>query len=1092
MNLISLLPSELSIRLVLTFGHCLWVGLFIAAAAICVAKLLCGRNPRLCYAVYLGALVLLVAALPVTFVLVGPTPVPHSPPGVVQPVAQSANSTARNATVLFDPQSQPAETAGAPTNFPVADSTASGSPLPVEIAAVFWHRVAEYVSWAYLAGVVLMLARLGVSLSGAQQICRNTIPVESPEVLLLFDKLVRELGLRTAPVLAWSSHIVAPTVIGIIRPAILLPFSLATALRPDELTSILAHELAHIRRYDLWVNLFQRFAEALLFFHPAVWFLSRRLSAEREYCCDDVALSRGLDSMRYGELLVRLAEVRCRVSSAVEQQVALAAAGDRPSQLRRRVARLFGLEEELTMTLTRRGAITLAATFLVVAALFAASVPAEPSNERVGITAESTATLTEDPDARKGQSDSQLSEVERTLVGTWSRVSFLSETKLTFTANRLYRYDYSIEAQQSRTGEIPKGEWRIENGTELVYLRRNADGALEERTRSRIAAVNEKELKLQQLSPAGDGKVYTFQRVAEAETQSTHTAATPPKSEKVTVSGRIVLADGSSATSKGWLYSTTLKGRFYSDTRSKPGAASSKTFATEGQYTDSFSITVPAGTVWLKYFPDDYAPVWSGPFEVEDGAIALVGVTFTLKKGFASTVRLTGDDGQPVARATLIANPEIGGDTNGPVVKLSANEQGQISLTNLAETRYAFRVDAPGYEPLRTPPLKIEPDKTITLTMQRSEPTTGVVRNADGSVAKDAKLLWQYESYPAVPGMGARTYHHSGQVAATTDESGCFTLDELARSAQYLFVVEAADGARLVVPDLQAGQRDVQLQVPLRQDLRVRVVGNLELLQKKSGKLFLSVRQDVELPGYVQYGNVIAGDVFVTPGEEGGSASFQGLIPGRVTVMAGDHQQTFDVAESNVTDVVLTLNSPETSSTVRNESASAPTPATAESMPVPPGKVVEITVNDDNPKVGDCLIDFETGRLFSVPKELREGREGPPPVFEKWIIPNGIDAIGETRSSVRGLFGLDMVAIPIDGPADKLPEISENRLSRQFVEAVPGRPVPISGKGELPATYLFQTREGSRGVLQIVGFEDEPRGVKIRYKLLSSDIAHRD
>ena len=300
---------------------------------------------------------------------------------------------------------------------------------------------------------------------------------------------------------------------------------------------------------------------------------------------------------------------------------------------------------------------------------------------------------------------------------------------------------------------------------------------MEESTpRERIVAVNEKELKLQPLSPNGDRKIYTWTRVAGAERQPRRAAATPPEPGEVAISGRVVLVDGSPATSKGWLYSTTRKGWFYSDTKTKPGSASSTTFATEAQYTDSFSITVPAGTVWLKYFPDDYAPVWSGPFEVEDGV--MVGdVTFTLKKGFTSTVRLTGDDGQPVTRATLIANPEIGGDTNGPVVRLSANEQGQVPLKNLAETRYVFRVDAPGHEPLRTPPLKIEPDKTITLTMQRSEPTTGVVRYADGSVAKNAKLLWRYESYPAAPGIRARTYQYPGKVASTTADSGSFPLD---------------------------------------------------------------------------------------------------------------------------------------------------------------------------------------------------------------------------------------------------------------------------------------------------------------------------
>ena len=289
--------------------------------------------------------------------------------------------------------------------------------------------------------------------------------------------------------------------------------------------------------------------------------------------------------------------------------------------------------------------------------------------------------------------------------------------------------------------------------------------------RSRVVLINEKELKLQPMSQNGNREIYTYTRAAQVEKQPERTAPALPKPVEMTVSGHIVLPDGSPATSKGWLYS---------DTRTTLGSASSKTFAAEGQYTDSFSITVPVGTVWLKYFPDDFAPVWIGPFEVKDG-VTIGEVTITLKKGVTSAVRLTGDDGQPITRATLIANPEIGGDTNGPVVKLSANEQGQVPLKNLAETRYAFRVDAPGYEPLRTSPLKIEPDKTVTLTMQRSEPTTGLVRNTDGSVAKDAKLLWYYESYPAASGHDARTYHHSGQVAATTDESGRFTLDQLAR-----------------------------------------------------------------------------------------------------------------------------------------------------------------------------------------------------------------------------------------------------------------------------------------------------------------------
>lgn len=170
----------------------------------------------------------------------------------------------------------------------------------------------------------------------------------------------------------------------------------------------------------------------------------------------------------------------------------------------------------------------------------------------------------------------------------------------------------------------------------------------------------------------------------------------------------------------------------------------------------------------------------------------------------------------------------------------------------------------------------------------------------------------------------------------------------------------------------------------------------------------------------------------------------------------------------------------------------ATTPAKPDPVLIPLGKVVELTVNDDSKDLCDCCIDFETGRLFSIPKKYRTGQASPPPVIKEWIVPNGIDAIGETKQALKGLFGFHMVAIPIDGSADSLPEITAASLSSQFVDTVPGLPVPISGRGELPATYLFQTREGSRGVLQIIGFSEEARGVTIRYKLLSGDIANRD
>ncbi|NQT11896.1 MAG: PEGA domain-containing protein [Planctomycetes bacterium] len=143
------------------------------------------------------------------------------------------------------------------------------------------------------------------------------------------------------------------------------------------------------------------------------------------------------------------------------------------------------------------------------------------------------------------------------------------------------------------------------------------------------------------------------------------------------------------------------------------------------------------------------------------------------------------------------------------------------------------------------------------------------------------------------------------------------------------------------------------------------------------------------------------------------------------------------------------------------------------------GPVVERVVNDDDPKLGDFLIDFDTGQVLSPPVEQMKRAQQ---ALEQWIVEAGVDAVGETKTSVRGLMGVDMIAIPIS--SNRWDRISPNDVAEAVDLGTPGRPIPISGKGELPATFIFQTREGGMGVLQILDFVEKPRGVKIRYKLV--------
>ncbi len=108
-----------------------------------------------------------------------------------------------------------------------------------------------------------------------------------------------------------STLVQVPSVIGVLRPVILLPVGAFTGLSPDQIEAILAHELAHIKRYDYLVNIVQSVIEILFFYHPAVWWVSHRIRVERENCCDDIAASVCGDPETYVRTLVVLEEARC-------------------------------------------------------------------------------------------------------------------------------------------------------------------------------------------------------------------------------------------------------------------------------------------------------------------------------------------------------------------------------------------------------------------------------------------------------------------------------------------------------------------------------------------------------------------------------------------------------------------------------------------------------------------------------------------------------------------------------------------------------------------------------------------------------------
>jgi beta-lactamase regulating signal transducer with metallopeptidase domain len=104
-----------------------------------------------------------------------------------------------------------------------------------------------------------------------------------------------------------STAIAVPMMVGWLKPVVLLPAAALSGLTSDQIEALLAHELAHVRRHDYLVNLLQAAVETLLFYHPAVWWVSRHVRQEREHCCDDLAIAVCGDRAAYAAALADLA-----------------------------------------------------------------------------------------------------------------------------------------------------------------------------------------------------------------------------------------------------------------------------------------------------------------------------------------------------------------------------------------------------------------------------------------------------------------------------------------------------------------------------------------------------------------------------------------------------------------------------------------------------------------------------------------------------------------------------------------------------------------------------------------------------------------
>jgi uncharacterized protein (TIGR03435 family) len=310
-----------------TLVHFLWQGALIGAGAMLMLRLIPWRSPQARYAALCVALVAMLVAPPMTaFVLSREVQGGRTLPPRLQEVQWLNIATAP----ADDTPSGPL-TGGAPvTARQDVGAILSGTDLDAYLPPL--------VVLAWMAGVIVLSIRLAGGWWRVRRLHRVSMDSPSSRWTDAVKRMAGALHLTRVLHVVDSALVDTPTVVGWLRPVILLPIAACANLTPAQVDAILAHELAHIRRHDLLVNLLQTWAETVLFYHPAVWWVSARIREEREHCCDVVATAISGDAVAYAEALIELE--RWRITHT---PLAVAATG---GPLLSRIRRVLGEDED--------------------------------------------------------------------------------------------------------------------------------------------------------------------------------------------------------------------------------------------------------------------------------------------------------------------------------------------------------------------------------------------------------------------------------------------------------------------------------------------------------------------------------------------------------------------------------------------------------------------------------------------------------------------------------------------------------------------------------------------------------------------------
>ena len=297
----TLLDSDLLHTISLTLLHFLWQGALFAGLLYCIKHLTSNKHSQLRYYFSLFCLLLCAVSPAITYAV----------------LAQKSPTTdvTNRALIHSDTITTALQTNTYSSTFSINEYT--------PLIAVLW-----------IIGVVFLSLKLFLQMWQVHKLTTQNIVAPSDKLQTIFNQLKEQLGgvHRSKLVISLSTQV--PMAIGWIKPVVLLPANLASGLTIAQLEMLMAHELAHIKRYDYLVNLLQTFVEVVLFFHPCVRWISKQIRIEREYCCDDIAVHHCGNQLVYARALAEAEQMRENIP-----ELAMAATG---GELTSRVHRVVG------------------------------------------------------------------------------------------------------------------------------------------------------------------------------------------------------------------------------------------------------------------------------------------------------------------------------------------------------------------------------------------------------------------------------------------------------------------------------------------------------------------------------------------------------------------------------------------------------------------------------------------------------------------------------------------------------------------------------------------------------------------------------